>query len=447
MEHGGYTHPGLNNRRKRALFQRATSRAEHSEPAPRPPSTRNALPWSEDKIHRYLVLALGVVAGAWLYARGPGAGDRDGARSDARGPSEREELTRPALDAAITKLARWIERSPSPPRTPFEANLRLLALGRAALAVEPGGARPPALANLDLLAGPPTPAAQPAALSQGTERLDDGDGDPLATLAILLETGIALDEPLPLAIGPTRVGRLLELALPRASGGSTGDPWSLDLLAFAVLGGMSDHRGELVRATLANLSWLERELRPWSELLGDGTPAAGALERRATELRQRGARDGGRGRELQASAAVFRAVAVLGEAELEQRALRHLNALVYRQQLERNVQRQRIDGAADAAERAVLRVEAIEELGRLEQALYGAHLTFRSRDRPGPPSRAAVEMRRAARDLIDHLEALERSADLDPEASPGSGTPSPALVGAATQALRGLRAARVATLY
>jgi hypothetical protein len=397
------------------------------------------LPRSEDEIHRYLLVALGILAGSALHWRTPDAGER-GRAPDAERSHALDELTRPALDAAIAELARWLERAPAPPRTPLEANQRLLALGRTALGAEPGAHPSLALANLDGFAAA-TPSAQPAALPERAESPGGGDGDPLATLAILLETGMALDETLPLAAGPTRVGQLLALALPRAEARAAGDPWSLDLLAFAVLGGMSDRRDPLLRATLASLSWLERELRPYSDRLGDGTPSDGALARRGADRRQRGSGEGRRGVELQLSAAVFRAVAVLGEAELEQRALRHLNALIYRHQLERDVYRQRIGRAADPAEL----LAAIEELGRFEQALYGAHVTFRRRDRPGPPSRTALEMRRAARDLVDHLSQLQQSTDLELDAKTERPVPSPALLGAATQALRGLRAARVAT--
>jgi hypothetical protein len=408
-------------------------------------STRSAVSSPEDKIHRYLLLALGVVAGAALLT--PNRREHAEGAADARASSEPEELTRASLDAAIAELARWIERAPRPPRTPLEANLRLLALGRSGLGSgtnEPRAAL--AWANLEALTASHLPAAQLAGLARDAAPDEARDGDPLATLAILLETGTPLADPLPLASGPLSARRLLELALPRVADGRPSlDPWSLDLLSFAVLGGMTERRTELIRWTLGGLNRLDREQRALTDLQGGGEPPAKALERLGAEFRQRRSRGTGGGRELQLSAAVFRAVAVLAEPELEQRALRHLNAVLFRYQLERDVYRQLLTAALDPAQRNAIHVSALEALGRLEQALYGAQLTFRRGDGSGPAPRTASSMRRAASDLIDHLDALKQSSVFATGAEPEGAPASEELIRAVTHALRGLRAARVAT--
>jgi hypothetical protein len=409
--------------------------------------TRNALASPEDKIHRSLLLALGVLAGVCLFGPLRDGQERAPEELNARTPIQPEEVTRPALDAAIAELLPWIEAAPADPDTPEGANQRLLALGRAALG--PGGAAPRArLAweNLEALSASTLPAARPAALPDLTAGRHVDDADPAATLAILLETGIALDESLPLRSGTTSVRRLLQQALARVlERRGSPDPWSLDLLAFAVLGGMQEQRPELVRSTLASLARLERDQRPFTEAQGDGTPAPDVLARLASDFAKRHAAGERPRSELQLSAAVFRAVAVLGEPDLEQRALRHLNALLYRYQLERDAYRELLARTPDRAGRAAVHLDALEALGRLEQALYGAHLSFRRHDRPGPEPRTAVSMRRAARDLIDHLAALRESAAFAIGAPARGELAAGTLMRAATQALRGLRAARVAT--
>lgn len=354
------------------------------------------------------------------------------------------EVTRPALEAAIHDLLGWIERGPREPLGPFEANLRLLALGRAALPSGEGAPRSPAWANLEALASSKPPVAQVASLTEPPARAEARDADALATLAILLETGIPLDEELRFAAGACSVRRLLELALPTVTERRANpDPWALDLLSFAVLGGIPARRPELARLTLSSLARLDRQQQPLTELQGDGAATGAAIEQLATALERRLSTGEERGSDLQLSAAVFRAVAVLGEPELEQRALRHLNALLFRYELERDVYQRLLARTPDLGQR--LHVDAIESLGRLEQALYGAQLTFRRGDRPGPAPRTATSMRRAASDLIEHLSALRRSSAFAAAEAAGDRRGQDALLRAATQALRGLRAARVAT--
>jgi hypothetical protein len=399
---------------------------------------------SEDRLHRVLALLLGALAGALVLTHEPASPDATGLEA-AASARESDAPSRPALEAAITELARWFEARA--PHTPLDANRRLLALGRSGLEPTPGRESAAALVwkNLEALARPSAPEARPASLRPGSTDLAERDASASATLAILLETGAPLDTALPLASGAASPRQLLAIGLPApGTRRDSADPWTLDLLSFAVLAGMAERRGELERETLASLGRLEREQRPLTALMGDGAPAAGALEALAGELRRRRPDGGAAGSgELQLGSAVFRAVAVLGEPELEQRALRHLNALLFRHPLERDLQQQLLARAQTAPERLGVRIEALEVLGRLEQALYGAHLAFRREARPAPSPRIASSMRHVAADLLEQLEALKKDGAFATPAETPDGQRQEDLAGAAAQALRGLRAARI----
>jgi hypothetical protein len=399
---------------------------------------------SEDRLHRALALLLGALAGTVLLTREPALPVEATGAEAAHGAHEADAPSRAALEAAIAELARWFDAST--PHAPLGANRRLLALGRSMLEPAPGREGGAALVwkNLAALAEPSAPEARPASLPAASTDLDARDSSAAATLAIVLETGAPLDTELPLTSGAASPRRLLALALSAPGARRDGaDPWRLDLLSFAVLAGMTERRSELERETLASLGRLEREQRPLTALMGDGAPAAGALEALAGERRQRHAEGTSGLRELQLGTAVFRAVAVLAEPELEQRALRHLNALLFRHPLERDLQRQLLARARTAPERVSVRLEALEALGRLEQALYGAHLAFRREDRPGPSPRIASSMRHAAAELLEQLEGLKKDGAFAPSAEARLGLPPEELAGAAAQALRGLRAARI----
>jgi hypothetical protein len=365
-----------------------------------------------------------------------------GAAADAE-PAGREafaEVDRAVLDRSIAALNAWIAGDSKGTRTPLEANLRLLALGRAGLSPADlsaeSGAPPSAIrANLEALAA--TATARPASLPDGGERDTQRDGDPLATLAILLEAGTPVGQPLPLASGTVSVGRLLELALPGLSARHDSiDPWSLDLFSFAVLAGATSRREELARRAQASLRRLEREQRTAAAAPARAphphVPPAGADPGEASAL----------DRDLQLSSAMFRAVAVLSDTGLETQALRHLNTLLRRYPEDREAYRQRLSLAGSATERSDIHLEAVETLGRLEQALFGAHVALRRQDRPGPPPRAAAVIRRAAHDLIEHLDALRESGLFEGGAAPEA---SSRRLRALAHGLRGLRAARVAT--
>jgi hypothetical protein len=142
------------------------------------------------------------------------------------------------------------------------------------------------------------------------------------------------------------------------------------------------------------------------------------------------------------SAAVFRATAVLADSELEPQARRHLNTLLLAYPNERALYRHLLGTARHAAERTRIELDAVEHLGRLEEALYSAHLSFRRSSQRAPAATTAEVMRLAARDLIDQLQQLTPD---DSEDAPSHDTEArQARLRAAVQALRGLRTARVA---
>src|SRR6185503_12505555 len=154
------------------------------------------------------------------------------------------------------------------------------------------------------------------------------------------------------------------------------------------------------------------------------------------------AREQGGAVDLHWSAAAFRATAVLREADLEAQARRHLNALLSRYHSDRTLLLYLEARAADAGERRSVQLAALEHLGRFEEALYNAHLTFRSDPHAAPSPATAQVMRFAARDLIERLQQLD-AKEFELQGRGAEQTPG-ALLRAAVHALRGLRTARVA---
>lgn len=397
---------------------------------------RLALP-SEDTIHRGLAVTLAAGAVALLLTREPTAPHPSVPAHPAE-PTASAGPTRPELETSIAELARWLERHGAEPRTPLTANLRLLALGRSVLSPAAGPETTLLLANLQALLSPAAQAAGvPAADGAGTNAPARSDADPAATLAILLEAGTPQSDELALAAGPTPVRVLLEQALSRLDQTSH-DAWALDLLSFAVLGGQSAWREPLARRTHSGLTQLDREQRQQPGP-GDRTAAAALRESLASDARRL---DAPRERplRLQLAASLFRAVAVLDEPDLEATARRQLNVLLQRELLEREVYRTLLAETPEATARVQLHLDALENLGRLEQALYGAHVAFRQTAEPTP--RTGASMQRIARELLEHLHGLRRSAALDTLAPQAA---SPELLRALTHALRGLRVSRIAT--
>ena len=394
------------------------ARTERTEPAATTPEqTTHAL-------HRYLALGIGAGAGLLFLLRGPAS---EQAARDATAVAARAEPTRAELDAAIARLAAWVESTSRAPRTPLETNQRLLALGRGALE----GDAAAIAASLERLMAPRASVAAPVPAALSADPSPPGaarssavrDASAAATLAILLEAGTPLERELPLSKGPVRVAELLDRALPEALSrpGDT-DPWALDLLSFALLAGKPEPRDALASRVHASLLLLERALR------------APALPP---------AVEGGRAwlEALELGPSVFRAIAVLAEDDLRERGLRCASALVQRMGVERGRWRERLGQARSEPERLLVHLEALEALGQFEQTLFGAHLAFRRGEGAEPAARTASSMRRAAGDLLDHLATLERTKVF---ADGATGEPRLERSRAAARALRGLRAARIA---
>jgi hypothetical protein len=134
-------------------------------------------------------------------------------------------------------------------------------------------------------------------------------------------------------------------------------------------------------------------------------------------------------------------VAVLGDPQLETQARRHLNALLVGYQTERAVYDYLLDTARPSSTSS-LQLEVVERLGRLEQALYAAHVAFRRQPQAEPAPHLAQVMRQAAHDLITQVRVLEQSTFLKAPAATESERLT--LLRAAVHALRGLRTARAA---
>ena len=377
------------------------------------------------ELHRFLALGLGALAGLVLVLRGPSV---DPHTNEPNASALRAEPTRAELDAAIARLGTWVERSSRGPRTPLETNRRLLALGRGAL---DGDAAAIAASLERLLVPRGTPAAPvPAALSgdapapSGVTAAADADASAAATLAILLEAGTPLERELPLASGPVRLQELLDRALPEALARPRElDPWALDVLSFAVLAGKTEPREALAGRVHTALLELERSARLPSARrdADDGLAWLGSLS---------------------LAASVFRAIAVLSDEDLRERGLRCSNALIQRQATERERWREQLARAHGEQDRLAIHWAAIETLGQLEQTLFGAYLASRRGERAEPPPRTAGSMRRAAGDLLEHLSALEGAGAFGDRAAERAHADP---VRAAARALRGLRAARIAT--
>jgi hypothetical protein len=407
---------------------------------------------AEDKIHWGVLL---VVAGL------TGVTFRDGTPGPAATPHFRElppdwraaapGVTRSELDLAIAQLSHAVASWKAPDPSPTTWILRLQALGEAGLAE--GDPKADALAALFSNQRAPAPTdpleTRPASASDRKSSPNPtapGRLDLLATLASLLEAGVPLERTLTLPAGVASLKELVATVLqeeqplqPRVEPSA----WELDLLALATLGGENQYRERLARVVQTSLSRLDRRQRRLAVRPGTGALSSADLTRLA-QAWQEPAERAARVAELHLAAAVFRSVAVLVEPELERQARRYLNGLLFRYQTDRALYDHLLSATTDPAERVSVRLDALENLGRLEQALYGAHLSFQRPDTPAPLPQTAQIMREAAHDLLGHLEQLERAGALGvtPTDSPGASLERlPAVV----HALRGLRAARVAT--
>jgi hypothetical protein len=408
---------------------------------------------AEDKIHWGVLLVLLGLTGLTFREGTPDPAATPGARElppDWRAAAS--GVTRGELDQAIAQLSSavdsWKELGP----TAAARNLRLQALGRPGL--DQGQPEADVLAALFASQGAPALAApadtRPAAASDRQSppvSMPPGRLDMLATLTSLLEAGVPLERSVTLPAGAFTLKQLVATALereeqplqPRAEP----SPWELDLLALATVRGEKQYRERLAQGVQTSLTRLDRRQRTFEVRQGTGALSSADLARLAQSW-QEPAERALRVAELHLAAAVFRAVAVLVEPELERQARRYLNGLLFRYQTDRVLYDHLLSTASAPGLTITVRLDALESLGRLEQALYGAHLSFRRPDAPAPAPQVAQMMREAAHDLREHVEQLERAGALraNPTELPEA---SLARLRAVVHALRGLRAARVAT--
>jgi len=388
---------------------------------------RNVIVTAEDRIHIALLVALGA-ANLAICARGPVEPPSTAFAEPA------VELSRPDLDGAIHGLESWLARERTQANG-IASDLAVQGLGPSAddrLRPERWLAR---------LLGTSDPATLLAMASPGADRQRL-----LTAMVILLEAGVPLDRPLPGSAEKspalTNLQQLVDRALDSAEPRAALDPAELDLLSFAVLGGMKQYQGRLAQQTQQALTRLDRQQRD-----DDARPPVGQLDRARLEQWAKNWRaepgpERSSHRELRWSAAVFRATAVLADEDLEPQARRQLNRLLLAYPSERALYRHLLGSARHAAERTRIELDAVEHLGRLEEALYSAHLSFRRSSQRAPAAATAEIMRLAARDLIDQLQRLTPD---DPEqASSDDAEARLARLRAAVQALRGLRTARIA---
>jgi hypothetical protein len=364
----------------------------------------------EDKIHCVLVLVLGISVVALRLGEPPAApAQPEKPVPSAALLSPALEVRRSELDAPIQRLAAWVGEARTRAASPEETLLGWQALGRS---------------------GKPTEDARQLAPVFRTE--------PAAALSVLLEAGLPIDTAVSFDGAPAPLGEWVarELDKPSPKAGVP-DPWQLDLLSFAMLAGITRYRTRLEHLTQASLTHLDRQMRASPARQGRELTAAD-IDGLARVWRLPGSRQE-RATDLHLSQVVFRAVAVLQDPDLDTQARRHLNALLFRFRVDRALTAHLLANA-DAKTAASVRLSAVEELGRLEQALYNAHLAFRGSGTAAPPQRVGVAMRQIARELIDHVAALQLEG-----ATPAQGAAQAELLQAAVQALRGLRTARAAT--
>jgi hypothetical protein len=404
---------------------------------------------AENQIHLSLLLSLGALSVA-VFSHAPHSGvEGRVATSDAAPQTEPpREVNAGEISGAIDVLEGWIARARPRTATLTAPELSLSDLGPTA----DDRAHPERW--LARLLGPEGVTALASDVPH-SPALVAVDARLVRALAILLEAGIPLEQQLPLDPGASAAPVTLAELTQRALGAAPPrhaiqpDPWQLDLLAFAVLGGLTQYQRPLEEWTLASLRALDQQDRELAARPGSGELGRAELEKLAQDWQDPGHSPEGNDASLRGarraawtlhtSAAVFRATAVLADPELEMQARRQLSVLLFRYPTDRALYAYRTQKAHGRAEQSRVRLEALENLGRLEEALYSAQLGLRSLDPAQAAPRTTLVMRLAAHDLIEQLRGLDASAfeDQAPE-------PRAALLRAAVHALRGLRTARAA---
>ncbi len=401
-------------------------------------------PWaavltSEDRLHLALLIAL-CATNAAVLSREPSASGQRASAARAAVAAPAEELSRGELEAAIERLRAWLERARSEALVGSEQELALRGLGPTA------EDRSNPERWLTRWLGPEMTHAWLNGSAAAMEHVETRR-ELSAALVILLEAGVPPSQPVATPAGEQTPGtklaelvqRVLDVEPPRAELTS---PWQLDLLSLAVLGGLRQYHDRLARATQRELVRLDREQRTGELQPGSGDPSPEQLESLARDWRANQAAQPRGAQQLHWSAAVFRATAVLKEEPLSAAARQHQRGLLGRYRSERALYRYLEATARDERERALVQLAALENLGRFEEALYGAQLGFSPSAARAPGAETARVMRMAARELIDRWQGLEAN-ELAARGllSPRERTQ---LLRAAVHALRGLRAARVA---
>lgn len=371
---------------------------------------------AEDKIHLALATALAVVAGGLVLGRDPLPAGPSRRPSEAAATHTVVQISRAELDAAIAPLRAFVQRRLREASTPSELALALHGLGPAALETDPERLLARISTRWVAPGGPP-------------------DSVVLEALGTLLEAGVPLERQLQTGQRSASLRELVDAALSatgEAARQRATSHWELDLLALATLAGMSEHSERLARSAHAALQDLELSFRDASALRKDADTLAwrdpGEIQPDVTAL--------------EASAAVFRAVAVLDAHDLDVRARRHLAALSLHYQAARALFDRLLPLARSADEKHRVHLAALERLGRLEEALYLAHLGLRRGDASEPAPGMGRFMRQVARDLLDHWSSARASGRFD--ATADRDELQEASLRAAVHALRGLRTARIA---
>jgi len=397
---------------------------------------------SEDRIHLALMLALGA-ANLAILVQGPFEGRLPAAEAARVAANEQpNEANRAELDAAIQRLEAWLAPARAQAAPGLEHQLALQGLGP----TPDDRAHPEQW--LGRLLGSETATAWLAPDAPGPSA-EATRPTLTAALVVLLEAGVPLEQEISLGAAEKAPGVKLSELVQRTLAaravspeeGADADPWQLDLLSLGVLGGLEQYRERLARATQRALRRLDLVQRSQSVQPGSGPLDSQQLARLAQAWRAPHGSEPPGARDLHASAAVFRATAVLEDDDLDAQARRHLNSLLSRYRNDRALYRYLETTARNERERSTARVEAIENLGRLEEALYNAHLTIRSDASSAPAPSTARVMRLAARDLIERLQGLD-SRDFEQKSDAPERRRD--LLRAAVHALRGLRTARVA---
>lgn len=376
----------------------------------------------EDKIHAGVLVATLLAAATWL----PATADRGHSQPPTLAPGQPKIYAKPLnmmdLQKAITRLDATIEAQHRRGGPKDSALLELQALGY------PRISRGPQHSRMTVL----LPA---------TDSSNSGPSitDRATTLSVLLELGWQLSRPIPFAGDKLPLGKKVEATLAEYRLNSSThrvDAVELNLRAlFEMSGGPGNRQyfGDLTRAALVELT---KQYRNLNALRGQGS--VDPLGRHAL-LELKNSHPDRTDSSVALSSAALRAAAILREPELLTLALRHGNSLAFRARHEIEFFQNALASTRSAERRHSIRLNALESLGRLGQALHAASLVAQRQTKSPPSAVLAAPMLGVAAELVRHL----RSDDLKSLGNMGSNLPPRSLL-AAVHTLRALRTAREA---